>query len=153
MDAIGDFEDLLALLGKHRARYLIVGGLAYIYHVKPRYTKDMDLWVDATPTNLDRVNRALTEFGSPLLLAPEDADRILQIGVAPNRVDVLMTIPGVRFGTAWGKRVRDRYGSATANWISLDDLLRAKRGIDNPRHQEDVRMLRKVKESRRRKRS
>lgn len=46
MDTVRDFEDLLELLGRHRVRYLIIGGLAFIYHAKPRYTKDMDLWID-----------------------------------------------------------------------------------------------------------
>ena len=47
MDAIQDFEDILELLDKYHARYLIIGGLAFIYHAKPRYTKDMDLWIDS----------------------------------------------------------------------------------------------------------
>lgn len=49
MNAIQDFEDMLQLLEKHRVRYLIIGGLAFIYHAKPRYTKDMDLWIDPAP--------------------------------------------------------------------------------------------------------
>ena len=43
---VPDFEDILRLFGEFKVRYLIVGGLAFIYHAKPRYTKDMDLWVD-----------------------------------------------------------------------------------------------------------
>ena len=46
METIRDFEDMLFLLHKYKARYLIIGGLAFIYHAKPRYTKDMDLWID-----------------------------------------------------------------------------------------------------------
>lgn len=46
METIHDFEDMLLLLEKNRVRYLIIGGLAFIYHAKPRYTKDMDLWID-----------------------------------------------------------------------------------------------------------
>ena len=69
MDTIADFEDLLLLLHEHEARYLIIGGLAFIYHAKPRYTKDMDLWVEPEPGNIQRANRALAEFGRPTLLA------------------------------------------------------------------------------------
>jgi hypothetical protein len=148
MKTVPDFEDLLRLLAKHRARYLIVGGLAFIYHAKPRYTKDMDLWIDPSWSNLRRVNRALEEFGSPLLLEAGKPDEILQIGVAPSRVDILQKIEGVCFGTAWPKRVRGRYGKTTANWIGIDDLIRAKACIDDPRHQEDVRGLRRVKKLR-----
>lgn len=59
METIRDFEDLPALLARHHVRYLIIGGLAFIYHAKPRFTKDMDLWIDPTPANVQRVNRAL----------------------------------------------------------------------------------------------
>lgn len=63
MDTVQDFEDLLELLERFEARYLIIGGLAFIYHAKPRYTKDMDLWVGPDPENVLRANRALAEFG------------------------------------------------------------------------------------------
>ena len=46
MNSIADFEDILALFEEHKVHYLIVGGLAFIFHAKPRYTKDMDLWVE-----------------------------------------------------------------------------------------------------------
>jgi hypothetical protein len=143
-----DFADLLALLTKHRARYLVIGGLAFIYHAKPRYTKDMDLWVDPDPRNVERANRALAEFGSPFLLDAGAPDQVVQIGVAPSRVDLLLTVEGVRFKTAWRKRVRGRYGDAPANWIDLDSLIRSKRGLENPRHREDVRVLREVRRGR-----
>ena len=97
---------------------------------------------------LRRVNRAIEEFGSPLLLEAGKPDEILQIGVAPSRVDILQKIEGVCFGTAWPKRVRSRYGKTTANWIDIGDLIRAKTRIDDPRHQEDVRVLRRVKKLR-----
>ena len=153
MDAIRDFEDMLELLEKHKARYLIIGGLAFIYHAKPRFTKDMDLWVDPAGENRRRVNQALEEFGSPILLESGDPDQIVQIGLAPNRIDVLVKIESVRFATAWKNRIRDRYGDVLTNWMDLDSLIRAKRDIDNPRHQEDVRVLRQVKQQRRRRRS
>ena len=145
MEAVKDFEDMLEVLDRHEVRYLIIGGLAFIYHAKPRYTKDMDVWINPTVENRRQVNRALAEFGSPFLLEPGDQEQILQMGVAPNRIDLLQRVEGVRFDTAWRKRVRDRYGTVQANWIDLDSLIRSKRGIDNPRHREDVRILRDVK--------
>ena len=53
------------MIEKHAVRYLIIGGLAFIYHAKPRYTKDLDLWIDPTTENVNRANKALAEFGSP----------------------------------------------------------------------------------------
>jgi hypothetical protein len=145
VETIQDFEDLLQILGKHRVRYLIIGGLAFIYHAKPRYTKDMDLWVDPSEHNVKRANIALAEFGSPLLLNPDNQEEILQLGVAPDRIDLLRAIKGTRFATAWKNRIRGKYGKTSANWIDLDSLLRIKSFIDHPRHQDDVRVLREVR--------
>jgi hypothetical protein len=150
VETIRDFEDMLLLLHRYRVQYLIVGGLAFTYHAKPRYTKDIDLWLNPSRENLERANRALAEFGSPELLAHGDTAQILQLGVAPNRIDLILRMPGVRFDAAWRKRVRGRYGNAPANWIDLDSLIRAKSRIPHPRHQEDVRVLREVKRMRRR---
>ena len=145
MEAIQDFEDMLLFLDKHEVRYLIIGGLAFIYHAKPRYTKDMDLWIDPDPENVKRANDALAEFGSPFLLNSKNIKEILQLGVAPDRIDFIMNVIGVKFETAWKKCVKGRYGTARANWIDIDSLIRIKSHIDNPRHQEDARVLREVK--------
>jgi hypothetical protein len=149
VDTIRDFEELLELFHRYRVQYLIIGGLAFIYHAKPRFTKDIDLWVAASPPNLERANRALTEFGSPLLLGVGNKDQIVQIGLPPNRIDLILSVPGLRFPSSWRKRIRSRYGRAPANWIDLDSLIRAKQRIAHPRHQEDVRVLREVKQLRR----
>jgi len=148
METIQDFEDMLSLLCKHGAEYLIVGGLAFIYHPKPGYTKDVAIWVEPSPENLDRVNRALAEFGSPHLLTPGKLDEILQIGVEPDRIDLLQRLEGIDFSTAWSRRVTDEYGEVTTHWIALDDPIRVKEGIDHPRRQEDVRVLRELKNMR-----
>lgn len=147
MDTVEDFEDLLELLDRHQVRYLIIGGLAFIYHAKPRYTKDMDLWIGPDAENVDRANRALAAFGSPHLLAPARCDEILQIGVAPNRIDLLRET-GLPFDEVWDRRIRGRYGRAAASWVDLDGLIAIKRRIDHPRHREDVRVLEMVRERR-----
>jgi hypothetical protein len=148
VETIQDFEDMLSLLSRHGARYLIVGGLAFIYHAKPRYTKDIDIWVDPSRENVERVNQALLEFGSPSVLSPDNPEEILQIGVEPDRIDILQNLEGALFSTAWENRIVDNYGEVTTNWIAIDDLIRVKQEIDHPRHQEDVRILREVKKLR-----
>ena len=145
MDTVKDFEDLLDLFEQHGVRYLIIGGLAFIYHAKPRYTKDMDLWVEFTEDNLMRANKALTAFGSPGLLNLKKDDEVLQLGFAPNRIDLFLRIVGIRFEDAWRTRVPGSYGGTRVNWIGLDTLLQIKSGIDKPKHQEDARVLRDVK--------
>ena len=148
MDAIQDFEDFLELLDRHGVRYLIIGGLAFIYHAKPRFTKDIDVWLDPEPKNLARTNAALADFGSPYLLNLSDKDEILQLGVAPSRIDLLREAAPLAFEDAWGRRIEGRYGRARACWIAIEDLLAVKERIDHPRHQEDARVLRRVLERR-----
>ena len=149
MDTVQDFEDLLALLEQHQARYLIIGGLAFIYHAKPRYTKDMDLWIGPDAENVARANRALADFGSPHLLDPDRSDDILQLGVAPNRIDLLRQT-GSDFDEAWGNRIDGRYGRASASWIDIDALIAIKKRIHHPRHREDVRVLELVRKRKKR---
>jgi hypothetical protein len=149
LDTIRDFEDILALFDRHGVRYLIVGGLAVTFHAMPRYTKDIDLWIDKDRTNVERVNEALEEFGSPDFLDSAKSDEILQIGVAPNRIDLIREIGEVDFSEAWNRRIEGRYGDATVHWIDLDTLIRIKRSIDHPRHQEDARVLEIVRDRRR----
>ncbi len=140
---------MLRLLDKHGIRYLIIGGLAFIYHPNPRYTKDMDLWIDSNPQNVKRANHVLAGFGSPFHLNPDKKNEILQLEVAPNRIDFLLRVSGAKFQTAWNKCTVGRNGNAEAHWVGLDGLIRIKSRIDSPHHQEDVRILREVKKRRR----
>lgn len=148
MDVIPDFEDILALFHEHEVRYLIIGGLAFIYHAKPRYTKDIDIWVDPDKDNIQRANVALAAFGSPYTLDAERPSEILQLGVPPNRIDLIRDIEGMKFSAAWEKKIVGSYGNATAMWIDIDSLIRIKSQIREPRHQDDVRVLKKVQQMR-----
>lgn len=148
MDTVPDFEDMLALLEKHEAKYLIIGGMAFIYHAKPRYTKDMDLWIGPSDENIQRANRALVDFGSPTMLAANEPTQILQADLASNRVDLHVDVGSLSFDDAWARRIHGRYGPSRAFWIDLDSLIEIKSRIDHPKHQEDARVLREVKQLR-----
>jgi len=143
--SLADFEDLLRLFYRHHVRALIVGRMAFIFHAKPRYTKDMDLWLDPETANVEAANRALKEFGTPEILDPDNRDKILQIRVEPNRIDLLRKMGGFDFTATWQRRIRSSFGEAPANWIDRDSLIAIKSAIDHPRHQEDARILGQVK--------
>jgi len=148
METVRDFEDILELFARHKVRYLFVGGLAFIYHAKPRYTKDINLWIDPETDNVKSANQALGEFGSPEMMTVNDPQEVLQLGVAPNRIDLLRNTVDLDFNDAWPRRVESHYGRAPANWIDIDSLFTIKSGIDHPRHQEDARILKMVIERR-----
>ena len=151
VQTIPDFEDLLGLLHKHKVRYVLIGGLAFIFHARPRYTKDMDLWIDPSPRNVGRANAALAEFGSPFLLVVDEPEEILQLGVAPNRIDLFRVIEGPPFSQVWRRRIAGKYGRAPVSWIDLESLIAVKSRIDDPRHRRDVHDLKAVRALKRRK--
>src|SRR5262249_2582435 len=95
-----DFRDLLYEFTVARVRFVVVGAYAVIQHTEPRYTKDLDLWIEPTAENARRVYRALGRFGAPLarLSTAELAQpqMVFQIGVAPVRVDLLTSVAGLR---------------------------------------------------------
>jgi len=100
-------------------------------YTEPRYTKDLDIWVDATAANAENVFRALAQFGAPLsgLSARDFASEgfFYQIGQPPVRVDVLMSIDGVRFPEAWPNRTQSKLGQQAAWFIGRQDLIKNKR--------------------------
>lgn len=144
METVANFEDILELLARHQVRYLIVGGLAFIFHAKPRYTKDIGLWIDPDPVNVQRANRALAEFGSSELLSLDDPGEVLHLGIAPDRIALLQSAVLLPFAQVWSHRIVASHGRAPANWIDLESLLLITSGIDHPSHSEDTLVLRDV---------
>jgi len=57
-----DYKEFLKLLGEKGVKYLIVGGYAYAYHVEPRYTKDIDIFVEPTKANGAKIIAAIAQF-------------------------------------------------------------------------------------------
>ena len=114
-------------------------------YTEPRYTKDLDLWVDPEPTNAGRVFAALIAFGAPLTgvtaASFTEESMVYQIGVAPVRVDILMSISGLTFSSAWGRREELDWGGVAAPVISREDLITAKRASGRPRDRADLRSL------------
>ena len=140
-----DYRDLFRIFNAHRVRYLVVGAYAVIYYAEPRYTKDLDIWVDPTQENAEKVWSAMAEFGAPLEgVTQEDffnKDLIYQIGVAPNRVDIMMHIPGLEFSKAWERKATSTYGGESINILHIDDLIHAKKTTDREEDRMDVKRL------------
>ncbi len=145
-----DFKELLNLFGKHEVRYLVVGGYAVMKYSEPRFTKDLDLWIAADLKNAEAVYAALKEFGAPLAnLTPEDFTQegyFYQMGRPPLRVDIMMSIPGVRFEEAWKNRVMVELEDLRIPFISRADLIRAKEASGRPQDKIDLQKLRKAAE-------
>jgi len=143
-----DFKELLSLLEKHKVRYLVVGGYAIMKYTEPRFTKDLDLWISTDKENSKAVYAALKEFGAPLKgLAPADFTQegyFYQMGNPPFRLDVMMSIPGVTFETAWAKREKVQVEGLVIPFISKADLIKSKEASGRPQDLIDAKELRKA---------
>src|SRR5688572_275818 len=103
-----DLSEFIELLNSRKVEYLVVGGHAVAFHGHPRFTGDIDFFINASPENAQRVLDVLASFGfGDLGIALTDLtapDRVVQLGRPPNRIDILTTISGVTFGEAWSSR-------------------------------------------------
>jgi hypothetical protein len=140
-----DFKDLLALLDRFGVRYLVVGGYAVMLYTEPRYTKDIDIFVGVTDQEIESIGRAFEEFGFPmtpdLLEQLKLPNRMISIGRAPSRIDVLNELTGIDFDAAWQRRNVVSIEGLAVPFISLADLVEAKRASGRPQDLLDLRSL------------
>lgn len=142
MEVSKDFEEFFTLLNKHSVRYLVVGGYAFAIHARPRYTNDIDIWVEAEQMNASRVLDALRDFGfGDVGIGMEDLmspEKVIQLGYPPLRIDLLTSVSGLKFAGAWERRVRANYGKQQAYFISKEDLIANKRATGRKKDLNDL---------------
>lgn len=125
-----DLKEFVELLNVHDVRFLIVGAFAVAYHGYPRYTSDIDIFVGKSAENAELLIKAINAFGfGEIGLTKDDftqKDQVIQLGVAPNRIDVMTFLSGVSFEEAWSSRELGELGGITLPFISRDMLKRNK---------------------------
>lgn len=140
-----DFSDFLRLLNDHHVEYLLVGGFAVAIHGYPRATADMDIWIERGRENAIRIVQCLKEFGFD---APElepnlflQPDRIVRMGIAPLRIEILTDIDGVRFEDCLTRSLTESIDGLLVKVIGLEDLKSNKRASGRPRDVDDLQHL------------
>jgi hypothetical protein len=140
-----DFKDLLALLNRFGVRYLVVGGYAVMLYTEPRYTKDIDVFVGPGDREISGIGQAFTEFGFPMTAELLDQlkmpNRMISIGRPPSRIDLLNELTGVDFERAWQHRNIVVVDDIEVPFISLYDLVDAKRACGRPQDLLDLKKL------------
>lgn len=148
-----DFHDVLRAFVDHDVRFLVVGAHALGAHGIPRATQDLDLWIDTTPANAASTWRALVAFGAPLEelgIADSDFLRpevVIQVGMPPNRVDILTGVTGLRFEDAWPTRAEGSIEGVRVPVLGRDALIRNKRAAGRHKDLGDVEALEKATRS------
>lgn len=145
MNPNSGFKDPLSAFNDFDVRYLIAGGYALMLYAEPRFTKNLDIWVEASDVNAGRVFAALARFGAPLA-GLTDADfaqpgNVYQIGVPPARIAILMPVTGVDFPPAWENRKITTYAGLSVSCISRTGLSKNKRATGRPQDLLDAEQL------------
>ena len=140
-----DFKEFIQLLNKNQVEYLVIGGYAVGFHGHPRYTGDIDIWINPSDKNVKKLPKVLIEFGfTPESLNTSDfksKDKIVRIGFPPFRIDLMVSIDGVQFANCYPNRVEIKLDDVRVNFIGLDDLVKNKKACNRTKDQLDLENL------------
>ncbi len=140
-----DFIEFIKYLTKRQVKYLLVGGHALAFHGWPRFTKDIDFWIGPTPGNASRILLALDDFGFvDVELTQTDFSipgKIIQLGFPPNRIDLITTIDGVDFNSAFARKIESTYQGVPLLVIHRDDLIANKKATGREQDLLDLKIL------------
>jgi len=145
MEVQQDFKELLALFNAHKVDYIIVGAYALAYHGAPRATGDIDILVRSDTQNAQSILKAIDEFGlGSLDLKIEDftkPDKIIQLGVAPVRIDIITSLTGVSWQEAISGRETGFYGDVPVRYLGRKQFIDNKRAIGRNKDLADLEAL------------
>jgi len=140
-----DFKEFIELLNENNVKYLVVGGYAVALHGHPRYTKDLDIWIELSSGNAEKILNVLENFGfGSLGLKTDDfltQDQVIQLGYPPNRIDLLTTLKGVNFEDCYESKVQIKIQDTQINFIDIENLKKNKRATGRSQDLADVENL------------
>ena len=140
-----DFKEFIESLNGNDVKYLVIGGFAVAFHGHPRYTKDLDIWVNSTNSNVKKLLRALNDFGFESLgLTLEDflnPENVIQLGYPPNRIDLVTEIKGVDFELCYVQKVETQIDRLKVNFIDLNNLKKNKKATGRAQDLADLENL------------
>lgn len=125
-----DFKEFIELLNARQVNYLIVGGYAVGFHSRPKFTQDIDFWIENSEENARKILSVLKDFGfGELDVTINDLtnpDMVIQLGYAPLRIDIITDLSGLNFSEAYARKVKGNYLGVDTYFISIEDLIRNK---------------------------
>ncbi len=141
-----DYKEMLQILLKNKVRFLVVGAYAMGAYGYPRATGDIDIWVEASSENSEKIHQSLSEFGAPLSEVTKttfcEEGIVFQIGVAPRRIDIITKIDGVDFNKAYSDKQKMEIEGIKIPFLSKEDLIKNKESTGREKDQLDAKYLR-----------
>ncbi len=144
-----DFFEFLQLLEKHAVRYVLVGGYAVILHGYVRSTGDIDLWLEKSKDNFQKLKKAYADFGAPIFPEDEflnDKFDVWGIGTEPCKIEILTQADGLTFTESYQKRIFIEIEGVKIPYIDLEDLMKNKTASGRYKDLADIEQLNKNKE-------
>ena len=141
---LDQLQSVFASFQKNDVKYLVIGGIAAVLYGVPRATFDLDVLIEATEDNAERLLSAMIEAGlgtASLTNAADVLSKEITIFTDRIRLDVQTSTPGISFEPAWQRRVTMTYRGQTLEVISLGDLIASKKASGRDVDLEDLRIL------------
>ena len=142
-----DFRDFIKELNNSSVRYLLVGGFSVILHGHSRTTGDMDIWVERTKENYDKLKNAFLEFGMPVFDMNEKnflghpSWDVFTFGVPPSAIDLMVRLKGLSFEECYKDAVDFFEDDLKIRTINLYHLIKAKEASNRPKDVDDIQNL------------
>jgi len=139
-----DFRDFISALNNQSVKYILVGGYSVILHGYPRTTGDMDIWVERTAENYQKIKNAFHQFGMPVFdmtldnfLSHPNWD-VFTFGTPPVAIDLMVQVEGLDFALAYEKSIYFEDDGLSIRTIHKTDLIQTKQVVNRPKDQDDL---------------
>ena len=145
-----DFEDFIKHLNHENIKYCIIGAMAINLHGRPRYTGDLDIFVEPTIENSIKTYKAIKEFGADVSDVNPDyfskAGNYFQIGITPVQIHISTKIDAVNFDEVWKNKLETKYGEEQSRFIGINELIKNLEATGRDQHRVDARILREIRD-------
>ena len=139
-----DFRDFISALNNQSVKDNLVGGYSVILHGYPRTTGDMDIWVERTSENYQKIKNAFQQFGMPVFdmtldnfLSHPNWD-VFTFGTPPVAIDLMVQVEGLDFALAYEKSIYFEDDGLSIRTIHKTDLIQTKQVVNRPKDQDDL---------------
>ena len=137
-----DFKEFIRLLNENNVKYLIVGGYAVGFYSQPKFTQDIDIWIDYSEENINSLIKVLNSFGFSELDKSinelKNPNKMIQLGNPPLRIDIMTAVSGINFKEAFINKIEGNYLGVSANFIGKKDLIKNKQASARKKDLDDI---------------